>query len=99
MWDFLFNSLWGWLGIGGAVAIGAFAVAWFFPPFRNMALAIGGAALTAAAIYAKGNRDRAKLEQRRKDEAVRKVKEKYDAIDKRQDTPDIVTDRLKRGDF
>lgn len=99
MWDFLFNSLWGWLGIAGITVVGAFAVAWFFPPFRSMALAVAASAAGAAAIYTKGNRDRAALEERRKEAAIAEAKEKYDEIDKRVDTPADVADRLRKHGF
>lgn len=99
MWDFLFNSLWGWLGIAGVTVVCAFAVAWFVPPFRNMALAIAAGAAGAATIYAKGQRDRAALEERRKEAAIKEVTEKYDEIDKRVDTPSDVAERLRRHGF
>lgn len=99
MLDWLFSSLTGWLGIAGMIAVGCFAVAWFIPPLRNAAMAVAGVVLSAAAIYAKGNRDRAKLEQRRKDEAVRKARAEYDRIERRPDTPADVEKRLKDGTF
>jgi len=99
MWDFIFNSLWGWLGISGLIVAGCIAVAIIFPTFRVHALAVAGAVLAAATIYTKGNRDRAALEARRKEEAVRKAREAYDAIDRRPDTPESATRRMRNGDF
>lgn len=99
MSDFIFSHLWGWVGAAGIVVIGCVAMAIIFPRFRGMALAVGAAAVGAASIYAKGQRDRAALEQRRKDEAVAKAKAKYDEIDKRQDTSADVVNRLRKGEF
>jgi cytochrome b subunit of formate dehydrogenase len=99
MLDFLWNSLWGWIGITGVIVIAAVAVAWFIPAFRNIALAVAGGAIAATTIYTKGSRDRAALEQRRKEEAVKKIQERYDAIDKRKDDDKSVEDRLDRGNF
>lgn len=96
MFDF---GLLGWLGLGGGVVAAALAVAWFVPPFRNIALAIAAAALAASGIYAKGNRDRAELERKRRDEAVDKARIDYAEIDSRADGPDAVDKRLRDGDF
>lgn len=98
MFDFDFG-LFGWLGLGGGTVAIALAVAWFFPPFRRIALMVAGVALAAASIYAKGNRDRAALEAKRKEEAVRKAQEDYAKIDARPDDPDDVAKRMRRGDF
>lgn len=76
IWDFLFNSLWGWLGIAGVVVVAALAVAWFFPPFRNIALTVAGGALAIAAIYTKGSRDAARRKQAEWDAAERKSVER-----------------------
>lgn len=95
----IFTSMWGWIGTAGIVALACLAVAWFFPPLRQIAVSIAGIAIAAATIYSKGARDRAALEARRKEEAVRKAQESYDKIEKRQDSVDSVRDRLKRGDF
>ena len=99
MIEFLFNSLWGWLSVTAIIVIACGLVAWFVPPFRRLALMIGGVALVAATIYAKGTRDRAALEQRRKEEAVAKARKSYDEIDARHDTDDDVTRRLRDGGF
>jgi hypothetical protein len=99
MVEFLFSTLWGWLSITAIIVMAAIAVAIVFPPFRIFAIAVAGAAIAAATFYTKGSRDRAALEKRRKDAAVKKVQEKFDAIDKRKDTPKDVEDRLRRGEF
>jgi hypothetical protein len=92
-------SLFGWLGLGGGVVAAALAVAWFIPPLRRTALLVAAAAFAGAAAYAKGNRDRADLEQRRKDEAVRKVQKDYAEIDARPDDVKSAADRLRHGSF
>lgn len=94
-----FDPLYGWLGLGGVIIAAAAVVAWFFPPFRKYALVVIGAVIAAASIYAKGNRDRAAVESRRKEEAVRKAREAYDKIDARPDDPGTVDRRLRHGDF
>lgn len=96
MFDF---GLLGWLGLGGGVVAAALAVAWFFPPFRNIALSVAAGALAASGIYAKGNRDRAELERKRRDAAVDKARSDYAEIDSRADGPDAVDKRLRNGDF
>lgn len=75
------------------------AVAWYVPPLRRAAIGVAIVTASLAAAYMKGNRDRAALERRRNDEAVRKVQKKYDAINKRKDTPADVKKRLDRGTF
>lgn len=60
MSGFLFNTIYGWIGTAGLVVAACAVVAWYFPPFRQAAISIAGVVITAAAIYAKGNRDEAK---------------------------------------
>jgi len=99
MWEFLFSSLWGWIGVTGVVVIICGAVAWFVPPLRGYALMAAGTALALTGIYTKGHRDRAALEARRKEEAVRRAQAEYDKINKRPDTPADVEKRLSNGTF
>lgn len=99
IWQYVFSTLWGWLGVAGVTVIICGAIAWFIPPLRRIALEVAGVVVAAATIYAKGSRDRANLEKRRKEEAVRKAREAYDEIDKRPDTPDTVSKRLRDGTF
>ena len=100
MIDFIFNSIWGWVGTAGVIVAACAAFACIFPQFRATAVAIAGAALGAAAIYAKGSRDRATFEQRRRDKIVNRVEKRNAEIDARPDTPDTVDDRLrKHGNF
>ena len=59
MTDFLFNSLWGWLGVGTLTILILAAIGYFIPSLRLLMLEIAGGILAATAIYAKGNRDEA----------------------------------------
>lgn len=99
MMYFIFDTIWGWLSVASMVVIGCVVVGYFVPSLRLAALAVAGAALTLAGVYAKGSRDRARLEAKRKEEAVAAARQKYDAIDKRPDTDKTVQDRLKQGTF
>lgn len=73
MLDLLFNSLWGWLGLGGVVIAAALAVAWFFPPFRQLALTVAAAAAGAVALYSKGAADASRRKQAEWDAAERRM--------------------------
>lgn len=95
----IFGTVWGWIGTAGIVCIACGAVAYFIPQFRIYALAVVGVVVSAATIYTKGNRDRAKLETKRKEEAVRNARKKYDEIENRPDTPDTLADKLRRNGF
>ena len=99
MAHFMFETLWGWWGVAGVAVIVCGILAYVFPQFRIIALAIAGVFVSAASIYTKGNRDRAALEARRKEEAVQKARKKYDEIDARPDTPADLADRLRRNGF
>lgn len=99
MIDLIFGNVWGWAAVA-VVAIGASgAVAYFIPQFRIYAIALAGFVAAVAAAYVKGNRDRARTEDKRREEAVRNAQVKYDKIDKRPDTPADVARRLRNGDF
>lgn len=97
--DFLFSSVWGWIGAAGAIVIACVAVGYFFPQFRVWALAIGGGAIYAASVYTKGSRDQAARDKKRSDEAAKKVQADYARIDSRNDTPADVAKRLRDGQF
>lgn len=99
IWEWMFNSLWGWVGVTGLIVAAAIVVAFFVPQLRGTMLAVAGAALAIGAAYAKGQRDRANLEHRRKERAVKQAREKYDAINRRPDTDRTVEDRLRDGGF
>jgi hypothetical protein len=99
MWDFIFGTLWGWWGVAGLTVIGCIVVGYFIPSVRMWAIGVAGVVLSGAAIYTKGNRDRAALEAKRKEEAVAKARKEYDEIDNRPDTPDDVARRLREHGF
>ena len=99
MWEFIFSSLWGWIGTAGVIVAICVAVGYFIPQFRLYALAVAGVAVTMASTYAKGSRDRAALEKKRRDEAVAEVQGRYDEIERRKDTPADLEKRLKDGTF
>jgi hypothetical protein len=99
MMDFLFNSMWGWVGSATVIVILCGVVAYFVPPLRRLAIGIAGLAATVAAIYAKGNRDRAAIERRQREEAVKRLNKKYDEIERRPDTTADVKRRLDNGTF
>lgn len=79
MLDLLFNSLWGWWGIGGVVVAGALAVAWFIPPLRGIALAVAGGAAAAVTLYTKGSRDGSRRNEAKWNAAERKMVDKGNA--------------------
>ena len=73
--DFLFNSIFGWLGIGGVVIAAALAVAWFIPPLRKLALTVAAFAAGVLAIYAKGSSDARRAERERQAAAEKRAVE------------------------
>ena len=99
IWQHILSSMAGWIGIGGAIVLICVAVAYFFPPFRRAAIAVAITTIAAVGLYAKGSRDRAALERKKRDKVVKKVTEKYDEIDKRVDTDDDVAKRMRDGSF
>lgn len=99
MLHFIFDTVFGWIGVAGLVVIGCIAVGYFIPGFRLIAIEIAGVVISAATIYTKGSRDRAALEQKRKDEAVRKAQKDYAEINARPDNPDTVSKRFRDGSF
>lgn len=99
MFDFLTNTIWGWLGIGGTVIAMALAVAWFIPPFRKLALTVAAFAAGALAIYSKGASDAKRRERERSEAAVKKIDGKYREIDARPDDDGAVDRKLRDGKF
>lgn len=99
MFDFFTNTIWGWLSLGGGVIAVALAVAWFFPPFRKLALTVAAGAVAVLAIYSKGASDARRREREKRDAAVEKARAKYDQIDGRPDTPSDASKRLRDGSF
>lgn len=66
----------GWMALGGVSIAGLLAVAWFFPPFRKIALAIAGGLAAAAFIRQKGLNDGARKKQAQWDAAEKRMVEK-----------------------
>lgn len=99
MLDFIFNNIYGWIGLAGIIVVTCVALGIIFPSLRGAAVAVATVAVAAAGIYAKGQRDRAALEKKRRDAAVDEVQKKYTKIDKRKDTEDDLDKKLRRGDF
>lgn len=99
MWDILLNSLWGWIGITGVIVIVCALVIWLIPSLRWTAIVTAVGAIFFTAARAMGYRERAEIEKRRKEEAVRRNQAEYDRINKRPDTPTDVEKRLNDGTF
>lgn len=99
MFDFIVNYIFGWYGLAGLLIAGCVIVAVLIPQFRIYALLGIPAVLAFLGAYNKGQRDRAALEQRRKDEAVRKAQADYDRIERRPDKPSDVQKRMRDGTF
>lgn len=92
------NPLVGWLGLGGISIAGLLAVAWFFPPFRKIALAAAGVMFAALSIYTKGSRDATKRKQAEWDAAERKSVERGNKA--RADAErDVAAGRVRRDKF
>ncbi|MPZ58422.1 MAG: hypothetical protein GEU91_18405 [Rhizobiales bacterium] len=91
------NPLFGWLGLGGVGIAGLLALAWFFPPFRKLALMVAGVVAAALAIYTKGSRDAARRKQAEWDKAEGKMVDKSNKA--RADAErDHAAGRLRGGD-
>ena len=99
MIDFLTNTIWGWLGIGGAIIAAALAIAWFVPPFRRLALTVASVAAGVLFVYAKGASDAKRREREKSEKAVAKRQAEYGRIDNRADGPDAVAKRMRDGTF
>ena len=95
----IFNEVNAWLALGGLSLAGLIAIAWFFPPFRRLAIEIAAAIAAGMAIYAKGAHDAKRNEKAKQDAAVKRAEEKFDKIDARPDSPDSVDRRLRNGNF
>jgi hypothetical protein len=85
MLDFLWHNIWAVMGLGGVIVILLFAVAYFIPQFRLIAIEAAAGFLAATAIYAKGASDanarRKALEQKAEDNAVASGKAARTAAD------------------
>lgn len=85
----------GWLGAGGAGVIVALAVAWFFPPFRRIALEVAAVLAIATTLYGKGISDgsayiQAKWDAQELQITERNAKARSDAERTVRDNPDGV---------
>lgn len=99
MFDFIFDNVYGWWALAAlAVAVCGFA-AWYFPPLRGVAIAVGAVVLAAAGIYTKGQRDRAAEEKRKRDAAVRKAQDDYRRIDEKPGSVADTQDKMNKGRF
>jgi membrane protein implicated in regulation of membrane protease activity len=96
MWHFIFDTLWGWWGVAGAVVIACAALGYLFPTLRLQLFGVAGVVLASASLVTKGARDEAAREKRRRDEAVKKLGGEYDEIEKRTDSG-RAGDRLRDG--
>ena len=72
MFDWI-NPVAAWLGFGGLGVAGLIAIAWFFPPFRKLAIEIGAVVIAVMAIYAKGASDARKRAKELQDAAERRA--------------------------
>lgn len=55
--SYLWNDIFGWVGVGGVIIIGALAWAWFMPMFRRTALNVALIAAITLTVYSKGYHD------------------------------------------
>lgn len=55
--NYLWSSVWGWIGITGVIIAGCVAVAWFFPLLRRTAIEVALIAGISTGVYAKGYHD------------------------------------------
>jgi hypothetical protein len=99
MWDFIFSSLWGWIGVAGLIVLVCLAIAWLIPPLRPYAVAVAIVAVSVATAFTKGWNARAARENERKEEAVRKAQKDYAKIDARPDTDRDALKRLRDGSY
>ena len=95
----LWNSSVAWFGIGGSLVLAAAAVAYFFPPFRKQAIAVGAGILGVLAIYGKGAADAKRKDRERRDAAANKIQDKYREIDARPVDDKSVIDDMRNGKY
>lgn len=99
MTDFIFSTVWGWIGTAGIIVIAGLVVGYLIPQTRIYVIGIIGVAISLATIYTKATRDERARQQRLKDEAVNDAQNKYRKIDSRPDDPGTVADRLRNNNF
>lgn len=99
MFDFIFDNLYGWWGLATLTVGVCGLLAWWFPPLRGIAVAVGAAVVAAASIYTKGQSDRAAEEKRKRDAAVDRARSDYQKIDQRPDSVKGTQDKMNKGKF
>lgn len=99
MSNFIFSTIWGWVGTAGLIVIACVVVGYLVPTWRPYVIALGVVAISVASAFSKGWRARGVAEQKRQDAAVAKARKEYDKIDAQPDTPADVADRLRLGRF
>lgn len=99
MIEAMWNSLWAWIAIPGLIAVVLLVASWRFPEFRRILWAAAGLVAIAASLVAKGHRDRKRIEDEKREAAVKKVQEKYDEIERKPSGPSDVDKRLRDGTF
>lgn len=95
----MFDIIDAWIAVGGLSLAGLLAVAWFFPPFRKIALQAAAVIGAAMFIYGKGAANARKKEKEKRDAAVAKAQADYSKIDARPDDAGTVNKRLRDGSF
>ena len=99
IFNFIWNTLYGWIGVAALVCIAMVAVSLYFPMFRKYAIAVAVVVISSASLYGKGWRDRKALDDARKEKAVKRIQEDYHEIDSRSDTVSDVVKRMRDGSF
>jgi hypothetical protein len=98
MWDFLFNSLWGWLTLSGVIVLALVAVAVLIPQFRLYALAGIAGVLGMGYWAAKWRAEGARAKQKEWDDAEKRMVEKGNQA--RADAErDLAAGRLSDDEF
>lgn len=98
MWQFIFSSVWGWIGTAGVIVIACGVVGWLIPQSRPYVIALAVVALSVATAFTKGFLARGKKEQEKRDAVVKKLDTDYQAIEKRTDA-NRARDRLRDDSF
>lgn len=75
MFDWI-NPLYAYIGVGGVAVAACAVVAWYFPPLRKPAIAIGAGILAVLAIYRKGSKDASDRAARQRAEEERRAIER-----------------------
>lgn len=96
--EFIFGSVWGWIGTAGLIVAACAVVFIYIPPLRGYAIALAGVAVSVATIYTKGSRD---ANAKRDAEAEQLIKNAKDARTSAERTIDanpggVSNDRFNR---